>query len=276
MKILNKNNFCNIRHWLKYFGITLFRLNRKSLAVFLLCTFISTFFLYFFVSDNTSVKKLNNFSKLTGLVIKEVRLSGIKNTNLEDVHKAINLKVSEPIFLINLKKSKQNLEEIGWIEEAAVSRKLPSTIEIIVTEHKPFAIWQYKNKLALIDRKGHVITRENINKFLQFPLVIGVDAPANAAKIIDVVYNKPKLTKNIIAVTRIGKRRWNVTIDGNIEILLPEKNYKVAWEKLIQLQNEKQILDRKILSIDMRLKDKTTIQLMPGVMESISNRGEST
>ena len=182
----------------------------------------------------------------------------------------------DSLLLKDKTSDKSNLEKIGWIDNVTVSRKLPSIIEINITEHKPFALWQHNNKLALINREGHVITRKNANKYLNFPLVIGVDAPAHAAGILDIIYKKPKLSKDIVAATRVGKRRWNITIDGNIKILLPEKNYEMAWDRLLQLQDEKQILDRKILSIDMRLRDQLIIQLMPGVIERISNSGEST
>ena len=85
-----------------------------------------------------------------------------------------------------------------------------------------------------------------------------------------------ELSKRVTAATRVGMRRWNILIDGRIDILLPEGDFKLAWEKLVRLQKIRNILDRKISMIDFRDKDRLIIRLMPGVIDEINRSEEMT
>ena len=65
-------------------------------------------------------------------------------------------------------------------------------------------------------------------------------------------------------------------MDGRIDVLMPEKDLAVAWHRLAELQKRKQLLERKIRSIDLRFHDRLIIRLMPGAAEQIDYRGKAT
>ena len=52
--------------------------------------------------------------------------------------------------------------------------------------------------------------------------------------------------------TRVGGRRWNVHLDNQVEVLLPERNALGAWRLLADKARDDGLLDRAITVIDLR------------------------
>ena len=59
----------------------------------------------------------------------------------------------------------------SWVEQAALHRILPSTVEILVEERKPIAVGRIGGELYLVDARGHVIDEYGPN-YAQFDLPI--------------------------------------------------------------------------------------------------------
>ena len=166
------------------------------------------------------------FSSMLGLILKDIYLEGQRYTPREQIIEKINLEEGQPIFSISLDEIKEDLENLNWVKEASIERHLPSTIHIKIIEKEPAAIWQNKGHLALIDYDGTVISKEHLSDFKNLPIVVGEDANLYVGKVIKTLSSKPDLFKKISAVIRIGGRRWNVKMDNNVEILLPEENIR--------------------------------------------------
>ncbi len=216
------------------------------------------------------------FSAKIGLVVEEIEISGIQNSDEKIVNNITKLIYGKPTIFTDIEGIKKHIEGIDWVESAEVRRNYPDKIFIKVKERIPFAMWQNDSEISLINEKGHVITKQNLNKFKGFPLVIGPDAPIHAEELLKVINSDLEISKRVTAATRIGMRRWNILVDGRIDILLPEADFKLAWEKLIKLQKIRNILDRKISMIDFRDKDRLIIRLMPGVIDEINQSEEMT
>ena len=66
---------------------------------------------------------------------------------------------------INIQEVKERLENHIWLKAAIVERQLPSTIYIAVIERTPIAIWQFKQKLYLVDAEGNRIAKHQGQEF---------------------------------------------------------------------------------------------------------------
>ena len=75
--------------------------------------------------------------------------------------------------LVDLDGIRDRLLAYGWIEDAAVSRRLPDTLLITITERTPAAIWQDNGQLTLIDASGALLDPVDRNAMPDLPLVIG-------------------------------------------------------------------------------------------------------
>jgi cell division protein FtsQ len=192
--------------------------------------------------------------------LKNVYLEGHHYVNNEEIIKTLSMfiNIGEPILNISLNKIKNKLETIDWIENVIIERRLPSTLFIKIIEKKPSAIWQYKGKLYLIDQNGKTITTNKVNDFEYLVLLVGQEAPLHFNHLLSWIRGDEKLFQKIAVVTRVGQRRWNIKLDNGIEIKLPEKGEKEAWQWFGNLYHKNK-LDSEIKVIDLRIPGKIYI-----------------
>ncbi|WP_198647589.1 cell division protein FtsQ/DivIB, partial [Agrobacterium pusense] len=69
------------------------------------------------------------------------------------------------------------------------------------------------------------------------------------------------------AYVRIAGRRWDLHLDNGIVVKLPEENLPQALQLLARLDLEEKVLSRDVAAVDLRLSDRTTIQLTEGAAE---------
>ena len=156
--------------------------------------------------------------------------------------------------------AKRRVEALPWVRRATVERRLPDVVYLRLDERRPLALWQQNGRFALIDREGQVILRDGIERFADLLVVIGADAPANAARLIAMLGAHKDLAGRVRAAIRIGGRRWNLRLDNGIDIRLPESGAAAAWSRLAKLDAEQGLLGRDILSVDLRLEDRVIIR----------------
>lgn len=101
------------------------------------------------------------------------------------------------------------------------------------------------------------------NKFASLPLFVGEGAETEAAAFEEQLSNWPDLQKRVTAYIRIGDRRWDLRMDNGVVVRLPEENLARAMHTLSTLEQDQQVLERDIETVDLRLPDRTTIQLTP-------------
>ena len=72
-----------------------------------------------------------------------------------------------------------------------------------------------------------------------------------------------------VLLVRVGERRWDVVLDRDQRILLPEINPVPALEKLIVLDHAQDLFARDLLTIDMRNPARPTIRLSEAAVETL-------
>lgn len=206
----------------------------------------------------------------------EIRLSGRRNADRNALMTAIGVGRDTPIFAVDLKRLQERIENLGWVEQARVSRRLPNVIAIHIDERTPFARWQHDGRLVVIDRAGVVITAHQLDTYTGLPLVVGVDAATEAMTLIDMMASDPGLQARVAAAVRVGSRRWNLKLDNGIDVLLPESATDAAWKRLGALHRQDKILERDITVIDLRVQDRVFLKLPPETAAQVRDPGEST
>lgn len=81
--------------------------------------------------------------------------------------------VGRSIFLAPLERRRAMLEEISWVEAAAVSRAWPDRLRVRVRERAPVAFLRTPAGLALIDGYGVILERPDRASFT-FPVITGL------------------------------------------------------------------------------------------------------
>jgi cell division protein FtsQ len=213
-----------------------------------------------------------------GLRIEEVLVEGRARTDGEDILSRLNLAVGRPILAVDPTAARAELESLPWVAAASVERQLPGTIYIRLTERSPLALWQEQGVIRVIDRDGEVIPGVEPRRFAHLPLVVGPDAPAHAERLIAVMNSEPELRDRVTAAVRVSGRRWNVQIEGRIDVRLPEDDAAAAWSQLARIERQQGLLARDVIVIDLRLPDRLVVRTDPetGPIGQEDIKGEST
>ena len=195
-----------------------------------------------------------------GFRVDEVLVVGRVETAPDDLTAALGLARHSPIFAFDAAAARRRLEALPWVQRARVSRMLPATVVVRIEEREPLALWQHQGRFALIDREGQVILRQGLERFGRLPVVVGEDAPVHAGAILATLASEPALMKRVTAAVRVGGRRWNIRLDGIIDVQLPEDGADAAWKRLAEYERTQSLLGRDVRILDLRLPDRLIVR----------------
>ena len=167
--------------------------------------------------------------------------------------------------------AKARLEAVPWIKQARVMRLLPSTLQIVIEERTPFAVWQKNGKTYVVDAEGVVLAPALRQAYAGLPFVVGEGAEKNAPELVEQLASYDKLRSKLLAAIRVGDRRWTLKLFSGTEIMLPDGNVPAALDSLAKLDSERGVLSRDIAAIDLRLFDRITVRL--SAAESAKSQG---
>jgi cell division protein FtsQ len=211
-----------------------------------------------------------------GLSVQEVQLEGRRHASREEIAAAIGAKRGAAILDFDLAAMRRRLEALPWVRAAGVERRLPTMLRVSIRERRPMALWQRDGRFVLVDDRGEKITDRDLGRFRDLVILIGEDAPRHAPTLFAMIASEPDLARRVAAATRVGERRWNLTLRGGIQVQLPEEEPHRAWRRLALLDERHRLLERDIRTIDMRLPDRLIVK--PGALGAQARRlkGQST
>ncbi|MDK1375129.1 MULTISPECIES: cell division protein FtsQ [unclassified Sinorhizobium] len=204
-----------------------------------------------------------------GFAIEDVRVSGNEQTSEIDILQQLGLDGTTSLVALDIAEARRLISELPWVQNVTVRKVYPGTIEVNLEERKAFGIWQHGSDLSLIERSGSVIAPLRDNKFAALPLFVGRDAETAAAGFYDEFSRWPEFRSRVKAFVRVSSRRWDLRLDNGIIVKLPENDIVRAMRVLSEMEEKHQLLERDIAAVDLRLEDRTTVQLTP---EAVARR----
>ena len=210
--------------------------------------------------DN-AVADLHQSTIDAGLAIREVYVVNRERTSQQAILHALNVNIGDSILDFDPEVARQEIEALGWVKSATVERRMPDRIVIQVVEREPAAIWQKNDQYYLVDLEGALISRRDVKLFPGLKVITGDEAPAHTAELLQVLDQAPQLEKQVIGAVWVGNRRWNIQLENDVSVRLPEQDPHAAWKRLSVLIKEHELLNREIRAIDMRQPDRLVIRM---------------
>jgi cell division protein FtsQ len=102
-----------------------------------------------------------------------ITLEGLQNVSRSQVMDVFGADLGRNVFFVPLDERKKQLEEIPWVESAAVSRLLPDRLTVYIRERTPVAFVQIGSRIGLIDWRGVLMDLPRNAKY-SFPVIRGV------------------------------------------------------------------------------------------------------
>ncbi|SMY07722.1 cell division protein FtsQ/DivIB [Flavimaricola marinus] len=176
------------------------------------------------------------------------------------------LDVEFPIssFDLELPELRNTITELTAVQDAIVRVKPGGTLEIVVTERQPVAVWRHTDGLRLIDAEG-VMTGMIPSRADRpdLPLIAGDGAKDGIAEALMLFAAASPVRERIRGLVRMGERRWDLVLDNGQRIMLPTEAPITALERVIALDQAQEMLSRDVAIVDMRNGDRPTLRLNP-------------
>jgi cell division protein FtsQ len=202
-----------------------------------------------------------------GFGIEEIVVTGNMKTDVAEVFTALALDAPTSILGYDLQAARARIETLNWVHAAELTRVLPDGLSVRIEERQPFAVWQRRQLLYVIDRAGRGLDPVGPNDYPGLPIVVGDGAAALAPALLDAVAQFPEIRARLASAQRIGGRRWTLKLRGGPDILLPagapDETAGIApgLAELDRLMRDERLLERPVLMVDLRLADRVAIRL---------------
>jgi cell division protein FtsQ len=203
-----------------------------------------------------------------GMRIATVSLSGQRQVSREEIFAAAGVTDRSSLLFLDVADARAKLEAIPWIAEATVRKLYPDRLQITVTEREAFALWQRQGKVHVIAADGTVLGAKVEPRLAALPFVVGNGAAVKARDFLAVLDRYPSVRDQVRAAILIADRRWNLRLKNGIDVRLPDTDVERALETLARLDREKNLLNRDITAVDLRLPDRLTVRLSDAVAQA--------
>lgn len=171
-------------------------------------------------------------------------------------------------FDLNLDELRATVETLDAVADASVRIRSGGVLAIEVAEREPAVVWRSGDGLVLLDSEGHRVAdvKARIDR-PDLPLIVGLGAHEAVPEAMAVLKSSDPIFSRVRGLLRVGERRWDLILDRDQRIMLPEENPVIALEKAIALDAAQDLLERDIAAVDFRNLRRPVIRLTPAASE---------
>jgi len=210
-------------------------------------------------------------AKAAGFDIKAVTIVGEHELSEREILEGGGISPRNSLLFLDVAQIRERLKQIPLVKEASVSKLYPDRLVIEIEERHPYALWQKNGDVQIVAVDGMPLDHLRDNRFIGLPFVVGDAANDHLSEYVAIREQLGDLKDRISAGIYVSQRRWSLKADNGVEIDLPETGVEDAIAMLIRLQRDSRILDRDILSLDLRQPGRVVARL---TAEAASARAE--
>ena len=117
------------------------------------------------------------------LTVRRITVSGNTRVPRGEVLSRLDGLSGRNMLLVNLEEWRQKILTSPWVEDAAIRRVLPDTVDVAIAERQPMGIGRVGDALYLLDQDGHVIDEFGPDHAeFDFPLIDGLVAAGRTGR----------------------------------------------------------------------------------------------
>lgn len=202
-------------------------------------------------------------ARMAGFGVRTITFTGQKELDEGDALRASGLSDHDSLPFLNPAETRERLMKLPLVGDAEVAKLYPDRLVITVKEREPFAVWQNAGELSIVARDGTVIDRKFDPAFVELPFVVGDKANVKAADYARLLAVARELRVPVRAGLLVSGRRWTLRLENGMDVKLPELGAVEALGKLAQLDRDSRLLQKDIVSVDMRIPGRVIARLTP-------------
>jgi cell division protein FtsQ len=189
-------------------------------------------------------------------------VEGASGTVEEDIREIFPHDLPASSFDIDLDAVRVSITGLPAVANASVRVRQGGVLVAQVEERQPVAIWRSRDGLGVVDVEGVVIgdIAQRADR-ADLPVIAGTGASEAVPEALEILKAAAPLRSRLRGLVRMGERRWDVVLDRDQRILLPETDPVRALERVIVLAEVQDMLERDVAAVDMRLASRPTIRM---------------
>ncbi|GHA15858.1 cell division protein FtsQ [Devosia pacifica] len=187
-----------------------------------------------------------------GFGIERIQISGQTLTQETDVLSALAVGPGISMLSYDVAGARERIAELPAVDGVTIRKDYPNGLEVELVEKLPVARWRVDGVTFVVDGKGNQIGVDK-GAYGELPLVIGDGAADDAIVMIRALQRYPDLTEDVVALSRIADRRWDLLYETGLRVQLPELGVAQALDRLEGYQRDYQLIDRDVTIIDLRV-----------------------
>lgn len=200
-------------------------------------------------------------ARAAGFGVRSITFTGQKELDEGEALRASGVSARDSLPFLDPAQTRERLMQLPLVGDAEVAKLYPDRLVITVKEREPFAVWQNAGELSIIARDGTVIDRRLDPAFVELPFVVGDKANLKAADYANLLAVAKELRVPVRAGVLVSGRRWTLRLENGMDVKLPETGAVEALGRLAQLDRDSRLLQKDIVSVDMRIPGRVTARL---------------
>ena len=230
--------------------------------------FLSSVFLYgakvggeydAFVRENGAPRDI--LARTLGFGVDAVTIAGQIELTETQLLRTAGVDARQSLVFLDVDDIRKKLLALPLVKNASVRKLFPGRLVIEVAERQPYGLWQRDGAVNIVAADGAPIDTLRDEKFDGLPFVVGEGANTRIDEFIGLLDASGSLRSKIRAGILVSQRRWTLKMTSGVEVMLPEIDPKAAVEQLARLEQERNVLEKDVVSLDFRVPGKMYVRL---------------
>ena len=195
-------------------------------------------------------------------MIKVASIDGSSDELANEIREILPLDFPVSYFDLDIKYLHKVVNEIPAVASAAIKISVGGVLQINVTEKSPAFMWRKDDVMSVLDETGSFIRIANSRvDYPKLPLVVGEAANLVVSEISSLMQANEYFKDHVRAFIRVGERRWDLILENNVRIMLPQREFLAAFDRLMLMNEAGSLLSGRLSNIDMRLVVRPTVRV---------------
>lgn len=212
-----------------------------------------------FVARNGEIHDL--LARGFGFGLDVITISGQRELTEQEILAVAGLSERNSLPFLDVREVRDRIKSAPLVGEASVRKLYPNRLVIDITERDAHALWQKDGEIFVISADGTPIDAIHDDRFVNLPFVVGDGANLRVAEFHKIVEAAGDLKSKIRAGVLVTHRRWNIKLTTGVDVKLPEIGAEAAIAALAKLAKEQKIIEKDLISIDMRIPGRLVARL---------------
>ena len=194
-------------------------------------------------------------------MVKLMAIDGGADEVAEDIREILPIDFPVSSFDLDLEELRARIEELDAVASVSARIRTGGILQIDIVERIPAVVWRGPQGIELLDAEGHrVASLERRARRPDLPLIAGEGAESAVPEGLRLIALAAPFGQRLRGLMRVGERRWDLILNRDLRIMLPETGAALALEQIVALDQVHNLLARDVSVVDFRIPNRPTLR----------------